>query len=539
VKKLLFLGAFALVLAGQTQDISGTWVAKTTNPMGDVEVVYELKVDSNGKITGWQKLPFGDSPIVDGKVTGNKVEMVVETENFGTISKATATAEIVGDELHITPAMPAGGGRGRGGPGGMAGGPGGMAGGPGAGRGGGRGRGMMGPFIAKRGIPTPTYRGASVDYSKLPKVELPAIAVIPSNGLAKTPPMGWNSWNKFRTKIDDKTVREIADAMAANGMREAGYQYIDIDDGWQWKRGEDGSLLPNPHFPDMKALSAYVHSKGLKLGIYSSPGPTTCGGYTGSYGHEEQDAKMWTAWGIDYLKYDWCSASRVWKDEDMRAVYQRMGEALRKAGGKIVYSLCQYGRDNAGEWGNLVGGNLWRTTGDIRDTWQSMSQIGFSQSDLAKFTKPGWWPDPDMLEIGNGGMTATEYRTHLSLWAMIASPLIAGNDLRNMTPEIHDILTNKEVIAVDQDKLGAGGRQIAKNGETEVWMKPLDRGATAIALFNRGEAETDVAVKWPDAGLKGKPAVRDLWAHTDLGRKTDGFSAKVPPHGVVMIRVTK
>lgn len=512
----LVVSAQTLVLSAQTKDVSGTWVAKTANQGGEAEIVYELKVDANGKITGWQKLPFGDSPIVDGKVTGDKVEMVVETESFGTISRATATADIVGDELHITPAMPAGG-RGRGGPG--------------------RGRGMTGPFVAKRGTPTPTYKAAPVDYSKLPKVELPTLKVIPYNGLAKTPPMGWNSWNKFRTRIDDRTVREIADAMASNGMREAGYQYINIDDGWEWKRADDGTILTNPNFPDMNALSAYVHSKGLKLGIYSSPGPTTCGGYTGSYGHEEQDARTWTNWGIDYLKYDWCSASRVWKDEDMRAVYQRMGDALQRAGGKIVFSLCQYGRDNAGEWGHLAGGNLWRTTGDIRDTWQSMSQIGFAQNDLAKFTKPGWWPDPDMLEIGNGGMSAAEYRTHMSLWSIIGAPLIAGNDLRNMTPEIHDLLTNADVIAVDQDRLGKGGHRIAQAGDTEVWMRPLERGHAAIALFNRGEADADISVKWADAQIKGKPKVRDLWAHADLGRKADGFSAKVAPHGVTMIRV--
>ncbi len=348
--------------------------------------------------------------------------------------------------------------------------------------------------------------------------------------------MGWNSWNKFRTRIDDKTVREIADAMVANGMKDAGYQYINIDDGWEWKRDESGKLLTNPNFPDMKALAAYVHSKGLKLGIYSSPGPTTCGGYTGSYGHEEQDAKMWTEWGIDYLKYDWCSASRVWKDEDMRAVYQRMGEALRKAGGKIVFSLCQYGRAGAGEWGPLVGGNLWRTTGDIRDAYDSMATIGFAMSDNAKFTRPGWWLDPDMLEVGNGGMSATEYRTHMSLWAMVGSPLIAGNDLRGMTPEIHDILTNKEVIAVDQDRAGKGGHRVAQSGETEVWARPLEHG-TAVALFNKGTSEAEVSVKWADAGLKGKQKVRDLWSHSDLGSKADGFSAKVPGHGVVMLRV--
>ena len=537
MNRLIVFGALALLAGAQTRDLSGTWVAKTSNPMmGEMEIVYELKVDANGKITGTQKMPFGDSPIVDGRITSDQVEMTVETESFGTISRATARATIVGDELQITPAMPAGGGRGRGGPGA---GPGGapMGAGPG-GPGGGRGRGMMaGPFIAKRGVPTPTYRAATVDYSKLPKLELPALQALPPNGLAKTPPMGWNSWNKFHTKIDDKTVREIADALVSSGMRDAGYVFINIDDGWQWKRGDDGKLLPNPNFPDMNALAAYVHGKGLKIGIYSSPGPTTCGGYTGSYGHEEQDAKTWTDWGIDYLKYDWCSASRVWKDEDMRAVYQRMGEALRKAGNRMVFSLCQYGRDNAGEWGSLVGGNLWRTTGDIRDTWQSMEQIGFAQSDLAKFTRPGWWPDPDMLEVGNGGMSAVEYRTHLSLWAMIGAPLMAGNDLRSMTPEIRDILTNREVIAVDQDRLGKGGWRIAKEGETEVWARPLDKGYTAVALFNRGDREAEVAVKWADAQVKGKPQVRDLWSHADLGKQAEGFRAKVAPHGVVMVRV--
>ena len=519
-----------------------------TNPMmGEIEIVYELKMDASGKITGVQKMPFGDSPVVDGKITGDTVELIVETENFGTISRATATAQIVGDELHITPARPVGGpagGRGGRGPGAPPpGGPG--PGGPGPGgpglAPGGRGRGGPGMFanlVAKRGTPTPSYRADSVNYTALPKVDLPTLKTIPSNGLAKTPPMGWNSWNKFRTKIDDKTVREIADAMVANGMRDAGYQYINIDDGWEWKRDETGTLLTNPNFPNMKALAAYVHSKGLKLGIYSSPGPTTCGGYTGSYGHEEQDAKMWTDWGVDYLKYDWCSASRVWKDEDMRAVYQRMGDALQKAGGRIVFSLCQYGRAGAGEWGPLVGGNLWRTTGDIRDSWDSMASLGFAMADNAQFTRPGWWLDPDMLEVGNGGMSSIEYRTHLSLWAMIGAPLIAGNDLREMSPEIRAILTNKDVIAVDQDKAGKGGRRVAQTGETEVWARPLDGGATAIALFNRGSIEADIAVQWAATGLKGAQKLRDLWTHADLGKQQDGYTAKVPPHGVVMLRAS-
>lgn len=397
---------------------------------------------------------------------------------------------------------------------------------------------LSGPLVARRGTPTPSFRAPSVDYKILPKVELPALKNVPYNGLAKTPPMGWNSWNKFRTKIDDKTVREIADVIASSGMKDAGYIYINIDDGWQWKRDEKGVLQPNPGFPDMKALSDYVHSKGLKLGIYSSPGPRTCGGFEGSYGHEEIDAKTWAGWGIDYLKYDWCSASRIWKDEDMQAAYQKMGEALQNTRRPIVYSLCQYGRAKVQEWGPKTGGNLWRTTRDIRDQWQSMAEIGFSQSELAPYAKPGNWNDPDMLEVGNGGMSPAEYRTHFSLWAMIAAPLIAGNDVRAMTPEIRDILLNKEVIAVDQDKLGKGGYRLSQNGETEVWAKPLESNAYAFALFNRGAADTDVSIKWSDVKLSGSPKVRDLWAHADRGKVAGSFTAKVPSHGVVMVRVS-
>jgi alpha-galactosidase len=287
----------------------------------------------------------------------------------------------------------------------------------------------------------------------------------------------------------------------------------------------------------MKRLAGYVHSKGLKLGIYSSPGPRTCAGYEGSYGHEDQDAKTWAEWGIDYLKYDWCSASRVWKDEEMPAVYQRMGEALSLAGRPIVYSLCQYGRLHVEEWAPRVGGNLWRTTGDIRDTWQSMATIGFSQGPLASFARPGYWNDPDMLEVGNGAMSRAEYETHVSLWAMLAAPLLAGNDVRTMTRETADILMNKEVIAVDQDWLGKAAHRVAMNGETEVWARPLQGGAWAVALFNRGAAPADVAVKWSDFEQHGPFTVRDLWAHADRGTQADGFTAAVASHGVVMLRV--
>ena len=368
----------------------------------------------------------------------------------------------------------------------------------------------------------------------------PVIHKVPYNGLAKTPPMGWNSWNKFAGRVDDAAVRSMADAMATNGMKDAGYQYINIDDTWEASRDPQGNITTNKKFPDMKALADYVHSKGLKIGIYSSPGPNTCAGYEGSYGHEEQDARTYAAWGIDYLKYDWCGARNIYTDQEMQAVYQEMGEALLKSGRPILYSLCQYGRDDVWKWGPEVGGNAWRTTGDIRDTWDSMTKIGFSQAELAAWAAPGHWNDPDMLEIGNGGMTDDEYRTHMSLWSILAAPLLAGNDLRNMTPTILEILTNREVIAVDQDKDGKQGRRIAKSGDQEVWVRPLSGGAQAIGLFNRGGTPEKITVNWSDLGLKTAPAhARDLWAHSDLNLGGAEYSVTVPAHGVVMLRIAK
>ena len=372
------------------------------------------------------------------------------------------------------------------------------------------------------------------------RLPLPAIHKVADNGLARTPPMGWNSWNKFAGRVDDPAVRAMADAMASNGMKEAGYQYINIDDTWEAGRDAQGNITTNTKFPDMKALADYVHAKGLKIGIYSSPGPNTCAGYEGSYGHEEQDARTYAAWGIDYLKYDWCGARNLYTDQEMRTLYQVMGDALLKTGRPILYSLCQYGRAEVWKWGADVGGNAWRTTGDIRDTWDSMTTIGFSQDELAPWAAPGHWNDPDMLEIGNGGMTDDEYRTHMSLWSILAAPLLAGNDLRNMTPAILEILTNREVIAINQDTDGKQGRRITKSGDQEVWARPLSGGAQAIGLFNRGGSPAKITVNWPDMGLKTAPSrARDLWAHSDL--KLDGAedSVTVPAHGVVMLRVSK
>jgi len=372
-----------------------------------------------------------------------------------------------------------------------------------------------------------------------PRNSLPALHKVPDNGLARTPPMGWNSWNKFASRVDDATVRSIADAMASNGMKEAGYIYVNIDDTWETGRDAQGNIQTNRKFPDMKALAAYVHSKGLKLGIYSSPGPNTCAGYEGSYGHEEQDARTYAAWNIDYLKYDWCGARTLYTDEEMPALYQIMGDALLKTKRPIVYSLCQYGRLDVWKWGADVGGNLWRTTGDIRDAWDSMTRIGFGQNELAQWAKPGHWNDPDMLEIGNGSMSETEYKTHMSLWAMLAAPLLAGNDLRSMSPEILAILTNREVIAVDQDRLGKQGKQVWKSSDQEIWSRTLFAGAQAVSLFNRATEPASVTVKWADLGINGKWKLRDLWLHQNIEWSSPEYSVTIPGHGVVMLRLSR
>jgi alpha-galactosidase len=367
---------------------------------------------------------------------------------------------------------------------------------------------------------------------------VPALRVLPSNGLAMTPPMGWNSWNHFAERVDDATVRAAADAIVASGMAAAGYRYVNIDDTWEGGRDPEGRLRPNRKFPDMRALANYLHHKGLKLGIYSSPGFVTCGGYEGSLGHEEQDARTFADWGIDYLKYDWCSAGRVFADEDLHPVYQKMGAALQRSGRAIVFSLCEYGVLAPWKWGAQAGGNLWRTTGDIHDNWKSMEEIGFAQSDLAKYAGPGHWNDPDMLEVGNGGMTATEYRTHFSLWCLLAAPLMAGNDVRTMTDETRAILTNREAIALDQDPLGIQGTRSFAKGSVEVWSKRLGGNGRAIGIFNRGDREASCTLQWSQVGLTAPPAtVRDLWAHRDLVVSAGGLAVTTPSHGVTLLRI--
>jgi alpha-galactosidase len=371
-----------------------------------------------------------------------------------------------------------------------------------------------------------------------------------SKGLALTPPMGWNTWNKFACNVSDELVRGMADAVVKSGMKEAGYQYVVIDDCWQVARDANANIVVDPQrFPHgMKAVADYIHSRGLKFGIYSDAGSKTCAGRPGGLGHEYQDAVMYASWGVDYLKYDWCNTTT----QDAKASYANIRQALDATGRPIVLSICEWGKAQPWLWGAEVGGNLWRTTGDIQDHWGgkhkwpdgsccSMGVVDIldAEADIYSYAGPGHWNDPDMLEVGNGGMTTTEYRSHFSLWAILAAPLIAGNDLRNMSPEIHDILTNKEVIAVNQDPLGREGRRVWKDGDLEVWAKQMQDGSRAALLLNRGSSSQEITVTWEQVGYPGhlNATVRDLWAHRDLGKLAGRFSAPVESHGIVMVTV--
>src|SRR5467141_4220524 len=313
----------------------------------------------------------------------------------------------------------------------------------------------------------------------------PHTAVAQSTNVAATPPMGWNSWNKFACDVSDKLIREMTDAIVSSGMKDAGYQFVNIDDCWQVSRAADGSIVVDPdRFPSgMKPLADYVHSKGLKFGVYTDAGRMTCQKRPGSYQHEAQDIKTYASWGVDYVKIDWCYSDGLEPDVQ----YPKFRDAIAQSGRPIVFSICNWGVKAPWTWGPHTG-NLWRTTGDISDKYDSMSVIGFSQNGLEKFAGPGHWNDPDMLEVGNGGMDRDEYRTHMALWALLAAPLLAGNDLRSMTAETKELLTNSEVIAIDQDPKGQQGHRVWEEGPLEIWVKPLADGSQAVGLFNRSDA---------------------------------------------------
>ena len=362
-------------------------------------------------------------------------------------------------------------------------------------------------------------------------------AAFAGDGLALTPPMGWNSWNKFGCNVSEKLIRGAADALVTTGMKDAGYQYIVIDDCWQVSRDPAGKIVIDAaRFPSgMKALADYVHAKGLKFGVYSDAGAKTCEGRPGSNGYEAIDAAQYASWGVDYLKYDWCNSDGV----DPKIAYMTMRDALRATGRPIVFSMCEWGRNKPWEWARGVG-HLWRTTGDISDRWDSFARLLDQQVGLEKYAGPGGWNDPDMLEVGNGGMTAAEYRAHFSLWCLLSAPLMAGNDIRSMTPDTRDILTNREVIAVDQDPTEQG-RRLRKTGDLEIWVKRMAGNARAVVLFNRGGAQAQIALSWQELGLPfdAELAVRDLWAKKDLGKVKGTFVVAVPSHDVVMVKLTQ
>ncbi len=404
--------------------------------------------------------------------------------------------------------------------------------------------------------------------------------IVCGSQIGLTPAMGWNSWNCFANAVTEERVKSAADAMVNSGLVNHGWTYINIDDFWQVHRDSrdatlhgppraaDGRILPNPRFPDMTALTDYVHNKGLKIGLYSSPGPWTCGGCVGSFDHELQDAQQYAAWGFDYLKYDWCSyspnietnrGSTNWNPKAVRNLngtpgdrtklklpYKIMQEALLQQPRDIIYSLCQYGAGNVWEWGTEVSGNSWRTTGDINDSWGSMANIGFNQAGKEKYAGPGHFNDPDMLVVGKVGwgrlhptrLSPNEQYTHISLWCLLASPLLIGCDMTQLDEFTLGLLENDEVIDINQDPFGRQAARIAKNDMLEVWAKDLEDGSKAVGLFNRGSGEETITVNWADLGLSGEQTVRDLWRQKDLGKFTGQFEAKVGRHGVVLVKIS-
>lgn len=379
------------------------------------------------------------------------------------------------------------------------------------------------------------------------------LKIICGEQIALTPPMGWNSWNCFANAVDEQKIRSAADAMAASGLINHGWTYINIDDCWEGKRDANGNIVPNEKFPDMKALVDYVHSKGLKMGIYSSPGPKTCAGFEASWQHEQQDAEQYAKWGIDYLKYDWCSYSQIAGSGDSRKLpveslqkpYYLMRDALANTSRDIVFSLCQYGMGNVWEWGAKVGGNCWRTTDDITDTWGSMTGNGFGSAGKERFAKPGHWNDPDMLVVGKLGwgrlrptrLTPNEQYTHISLWCLLSSPLLIGCDMSQLDDFTLSLLSNDDVLAVSQDPLGRQASRISQDGDLEIWAKDMEDSSKAVGLFNRGEGEASIELKWSQLGMSGKHRVRDLWRQKDLGAFPNSYETPVPRHGVILLRV--
>ena len=395
--------------------------------------------------------------------------------------------------------------------------------------------------------------------------------IVVGDKIALTPPMGWSTWYMVHLNISDAMVRQQTNAMISSGLVNYGYSFIDIDDGWNIKpsssdpmiggspRDVDGNLRSNQNFPDMEALADYVHSQGLKIGIYISPGPLTCGGFEGSFQHEAQDAHLFAQWGYDLLKYDLCSYQKLMKNPndvaELKPVYQLMGSELAKQNRDFVYNLCEYGNGDVWKWGRGVGGNFWRTTGDVGylDTpqstlWKNLATYGFGQAGIEKWAGPGGWNDPDNLLIGKikwkgqlmpTPLTHNEQYTYMTLWSLMDAPLIFGGDMTQLDPFTLGLLTNTEVIAVDQDALGKQAAPVAQHGTLEVWAKPMEDGSIAVGLFNRGDQAASINALWSDLGIRGNRTVRDLWRQKDVGKFDHEFRAQVGPHGAELFLFEK
>ncbi|NWJ52760.1 MAG: putative Ig domain-containing protein [Bacteroidetes bacterium] len=390
--------------------------------------------------------------------------------------------------------------------------------------------------------------------------------IVAGEKLALTPPMGWNHWYAHYDRITDKMMREAADIMISSGMADVGYQYVNIDDCWMNApensdpmrvgplRNEKGNIIPNHHFPDMKRLTDYIHSRGLKAGIYTSPGPLTCGGFAGAYHHEEQDAHQFATWGFDFLKYDWCSYGQIaGKDTSIEAYqkpYRQMGNILKSLDRDIVFNLCQYGMGDVWKWGAKVEGNCWRTSGDLGFELDRIYDVAIRNSEFRQYSKPGEWDDPDYIQIGWIGnankmgipeltpMPASMQYAYMSLWSLMAAPLIYSGDMSKLDEFTLNVLCNPEVIEVNQDPLGECGLVIKLTGDCFLMVKNLVDGSKAIGLFNRSKTTTEVAVNWTDLKLSGKQTVRDLWRQKELGIYQNKFSTQVPAQGVVMIKLS-
>jgi alpha-galactosidase len=393
------------------------------------------------------------------------------------------------------------------------------------------------------------------------------LRIVAGDQLALTPPMGWNHWYAHYDRITDKMMREAADVMISSGMADVGYQYVNIDDCWMNApknndplrvgplRDEQGNIVPNKHFPDMKGLTGYIHDKGLKAGIYTSPGPLTCGGFSGTWQHEEQDARQFASWGFDFLKYDWCSYGNIAGNDKSLEAYQRpyrkMGTILKSLDRDIVYNLCQYGMGDVWKWGGDVDAHCWRTSGDLGFELDKIYEVALRNSGFREYSKPGQWNDPDYIQIGwigNAGkmgvpeltsMPADMQYAYMSLWCLMASPLIYSGDMSKLDPFTISVLCNADVIEVNQDPLGECGLVIKHDHDCFLMVKNLEDGSKAVGLFNRGKNSAEVTVNWDELQLKGNVAVRDLWRQKELGELNGKFSAQVPAHGVVMVKIGK